>query len=214
MTTLKHAAIVATLLLTLSTSFAQSALESPYYNRAILRYYSPTTLMALEQNDASKLEMLMYYFNQSYDVRLIACPECAIDYDVLLNQEVFNIVNFEHLRLPTEEVRFSFKESVYEIILHPVNLVQSNLGAIPLAAILTQQASNPLPEWISTGDNDLDYATYKRALTTWAVKHPEKYRELTNGTGLIKIQITEFLNLPDDKRTALSSNAQGYIIID
>lgn len=214
MTLLNRVAILATLLLAFTTSFAQSALQSPYYNRAVLRYYSPTKLTALEQNDPAKLASIMYYFNQSYNVSLTDCPACDVDYDALLNQEAFNVVNFEHLRLGSEEVRFSFKENMYEITLHPKQLVQANLGTIPITAILTQEASDPLPQWVSTGDNDVDYNTYKRALTHWVVRYPEKYRTLTNGNELIKIQISEFLSLPEDKRTSLSSNASGFIIID
>lgn len=213
MTSFKPVAILATILLAFSTSFAQSVLESPYNNRAILRHYPSATLIDLQQNDPSKLDLIMYYFNESYDVQLMDCAHCDIDYDVLLNQEMFNIVNFEHLRQPAEEVLISFKEDLYLITLHPTQAVQSNLGTVPITEILSLKA-NPLPQWVSTGDNELDYATYKRALTKWAMNNPEKYRELTNGNGLIKIQISEFLILPEDKQIALSSNAQGYIIID
>ena len=196
-----------------SLATAQNALDNPYNNRAILLHYSGASLKALEQDDPTKIDLISYYFNQSYDVQIVDCPSCPVDLDVLLNLDLFNVVNYEELRLVQEDVNFLYKNT-YEITLHSGQTVNSNLGAYSINNILKLEPSSALPQWVGTGDSQFDYEMYKKALSRWIIANPDTYRQLTNGNDLIKISASEFLTLPVDKVNELSSNPEGYIIIE
>ena len=194
--------------------YAQSPLEGPFNNRAVLRHYQPVILQGFIQFDSENLDKIMYYFNDSYEVVLTDCSSCPVDYEELLNYDLFDISLFEALRKEQVDTTILFKKGRYQITLLSKQTVESNLGGLLINDVLNIQPARPLPVWVSTGNDQADYATYKQELDVWIQEFPERYRELTNGNGLIKMSVSEFLSLPQDKMNILSSNPEGYLLID
>lgn len=183
-------------------------------NRAIFRYYPNDALVQFQQFDPVQLDIIRYYFNQSYSVQFSGCSECSVDYDQLLNLDLFNVADFEELRQETESTTFQYKKTPFIITLLPKQEVEQNLNGHTIVDMTTILPVKPLPIWANTGDNAADYNLYKQELDTWIHSFPEKYRELTNGSELIKMPISEFLLLPQDKKDELSSSTNKYLLID
>lgn len=68
----------------------------------------------------------MHYFNHSFEVKLKDCPNCEVNYDKLINIDLFNVSEFEQLRKENERSEFIFK--TYIVSLHSKNEVENYLG--------------------------------------------------------------------------------------
>jgi hypothetical protein len=184
------------------------------YNRAALRFYNGVEIERFQQDAAQDYDALLYYFTSSFEVRYINCTrECDIDYNAFYNQDLFNVVFHESKRELNNPVTFEFKEK-YEITLKPENEVLSNCNGHQLSELTSLVVSRPLPQWESTGNDSLDYQTYRVALQSWTQDFPEEFRALTSGQGLRKIKINEFLSLPENRREAFTTGVGTYIIMD
>lgn len=85
---------------------------------------------------------------------------------------------------------------------------------ISFDAVLNFKAFREIPEWVETGNGVLDYTNYKSEIEKWAKDFPDKFKELTSTTNILKIPIGEFLNYSQSRKNAVLSHPDGYIIID
>lgn len=95
-------------------------------NRAIHRTWGGDKIRLLEQQHPAFLEKGLYYFNQSYEVRLKDCSSCEVDRNKLINIDLFNVSDFELKRADEERYEFNFK--YYVITLHSNQELESYLG--------------------------------------------------------------------------------------
>jgi hypothetical protein len=197
-----------------SVSLAQGAYDTPYLNRAVLRFFSGTELTDLESNSPDKFDKLKYYFTQSFTVELNNCPGCIVDYDQFFNQELFNIVQFEDLRKVQNTYSFPFKENKYQITLLSQEDINAVIGPINTTSVLTYLQYREFPQWIMTGDDVADYENYKIELEKWASDFPEEYRALTSSTDLLKIHFGDFVSLVDERKHKVFTHPGGYMIIE
>ncbi len=196
-----------------STGFAQGPSTNMELNRAPLRYFSGVELEELANQDEIKSTQIKYYFTQSFDVNRIDCRGCEVEIETFYNIDLFNIVEFESLRLSQSEVDFTFKGK-YKITLKSLEDVLVELGGIEPADVLKIKLSKPFPEWVSTGDDDGDFKLYKSSVDKWARDFPELFRTMTSSPDLLKISFSDFIVLIDNRKEELFTRPGGYIIID
>lgn len=191
-------------------SIAQNALENPYQNRAILRHYTGGQLSQIEEQSPGEFEKIKFYYLHSFQVTMLDCDTCAVDYDTFFNLDLFDVTNFEALRLTNTAASFDFKE-IYHVQLKS----QLELNAT-FSSIQTQYQEDlrPLPDWIDTGSPEQDYAAYKAELNHWAVDFPEEFRQITSSRELFKVRIADFLSATPERRTYIMNHPWGYMIVD
>lgn len=195
-------------------AFSQNVSENPLLNRAVLKYIGGATLTQLQAEDPVKYAKINYYFAHSFNVELTNCVGCLVDYNQLLNLDLFNIVEYEGLRETTEEHTFFFKENEYKITLLSKEEMSLNLGGLSSEDILNIYYVRPIPGWFDTGNDVIDYQNYTAELQIWAREFPEEYSALTSSSTLLKVHIADFLMLSTDRRNSLFNHQGGYILID
>lgn len=82
----------------------------------ILKYYTPDQLQSLGESDSTKLKSIVYYFTQSFIVIPEQCDEC-----LPFDPQNFDILAYEHLRLPDQTYICSFGKYGFKLVLLPVN---------------------------------------------------------------------------------------------
>jgi hypothetical protein len=202
-------ALIFTIIATFN-SISQNIESDLEFNRATLRFYSGLELIAFEEQEPETYNQLKYYFTQSFEVELLNCNTCAINVEEFYNLDVFNIANFEHLRLPNSTNSFVYREK-YQITLLPLNVVQNEIGTTP-ESMLTKVISRPFPEWISTGNNQADFELYHQEVMDWANDFPEEYRAMTSNPELFSIRYEDFVSLAPERKNIVLTKPNGYLI--
>lgn len=197
-----------------SSLYSQNEYQSSLLvNRAVLRHFPGQELAKMQTQDSVKFNQIKYYFTQSFNVEIANCDSCEVDYNKLFNRDLFNITEFESLRQLNSNYTFLFKKN-YQITLLSKQVTETQMDGLPTTSVLNLKIFEKFPEWIDTGNGQTDYKNYKRAIDKWSRKFPQNYREMTNNSALLKISISEFLALPQNKKNTVLSNNDGYLIID
>lgn len=210
-TLLRGSSSVILLFFTFSLS-AQTVLDSPKLNRAVLRYFDTERMQALLA-DSNRAAKVMYYFTQSFQVAQIDCANCPIDYETFFNNDVFNVYQYESQRLPSAPVTLNYRDK-YVITLAPADEVTAHIGGITVFELIRGIPFRPLPVWVSTGNDDVDFQQYKTSLLAWKNDFPQEYKELRKSPGLLKIRYIQFHEMTPEQRTAILSQSNAYLIVD
>jgi hypothetical protein len=187
---------------------AQESTLNLLENRAALREYTIGQLERLKQSDRKAFKKVDYYYTQSFEAAFINCDNCALDLNVLINRDLFNVREFENLRPASSTYTFEYLET-YVITLKSLEEVDAAKDAIDQGP-----APRPLPVWNSTGDNQQDYANYKADLHEWIMDFPEDYRTLTSSGNLMVMKISDFAQLEPSRKEIVLNNSNGYLIVD
>jgi hypothetical protein len=206
--------LLLTMTIVIGTSlFAQNAQNTPNLNRAFLRYFSGIELSQLEQEQPTFYNVLNYYMTESFTVENLDCPNCIVDYNEFYNHDLFNVYEHETRRKTSMDSIFVYKLK-YVVKLKSTIEMNSHLANYSPDEIVNFVSPRPLPTWISTGDNQIDYNNYMKSVNQWAKDFPEDFRELTNSTTLRKIRFQEFISFPENKRNTFLNAGTQYLIID
>jgi len=192
---------------------AQTALDDPFLNRAVLKHITGSKLVQIQQEEPTRFNNINYYFSESFSIEKVACPTCPIDYDQFFNYDLFNIVDYEQLRQDQNEYSFHFKNGEYLITLKSNEAVESQIGTTS-EILINQKVKRPLPKIADNGGYQFDYVNYKKNLEKWARDFPADFRALRGSTAVLKISYNEFNNLPEVRKNKVLNHSRGYLIID
>lgn len=196
-----------------SFGFGQGPTTNLEQNRAALLYFTGAELLEFASEAPTQSSYIKYYFTQSFDVVRINCEECTVDMEVFYNRDLFNIVEFESLRELQNSVMFNFKDK-YQITLKPTNNVMEQIGGLVPSEVINIKFDRPFPQWASTGDNEIDFKSYKGMVKQWAMDFPEQYRTFTSSPELLKIRFSDFIILRESRKQELLTRPSGILIID
>ncbi|MEX2483749.1 MAG: hypothetical protein WED10_04295 [Brumimicrobium sp.] len=192
--------------------FAQNV-EFSDVNRAIVKYFESKKLNAIASENPEIFEAIKFYFKESFEVEMIDCESCQIDFDEFFNFDLYDMYEHESKRLSEEVYSFDYKEKYRVTLLSESEIAASLEGKAP-RELLTFIPSRPLPEWESTGNEDKDYETYKTKLRKWSLDFPEKYKELFTSGEVKIVSIDNFLAADASRQNSILNNSGGYIIKD
>lgn len=176
--------------------------------RHINKYYPGQTLYDLA-NSPGTLSAIDYYFNHSYSVSDQSCSSCPLDSISFFNTLLFDIREFEQMRMQSENTSIEFKG--FQIELESIDNVQAELGSYSIDQMADLRVLRPLPKFVYSGNLEADYATYSHELDRWIRDFPEEYRALTSTEGLIRVKLDQFPLLADERKVLLET--LDYIII-
>lgn len=212
MTRLMKTSLLFVFLLLGSSIISQTAIEELGKNRTVIKYYPGFLLHEIDAAEPDKIDLIRYYFTESFIVTDLSCSDCRVDFDEFFNYYLFDVSQFENLRLQQAQNTFVFKEK-FEVTLVSLDDVLVNLNGTLPADLLHLRVSRPFPEWNDTGNGMDDYAKYKNEVMKWARDFPEEYRTLTSGS-LLKVRINDFLSLSPERKTSVLTHPDGYLLID
>lgn len=192
--------------------YAQNAQDTPQLNRAVLRYFDTERMQELLSNP-ERVAKVMYYFTHSFQVTLVDCNNCPIDYEVFYNTDLFNMYQYENQRLPSAPVTLNYRDK-YVVTLAPADEVAANLGGITPFELIRGIPYRPLPTWVATGNDDYDFQQYKTALIAWKTDFPQDFKQLKKSKELVKIRYVQFRAMNADQRAAMLSQSPAYLIVD
>ncbi|MFT5779807.1 MAG: hypothetical protein ACI837_002766 [Crocinitomicaceae bacterium] len=192
---------------------AQDASENLHLNRSVLKYYNGNDLVELSTEAPEIYEQMRNYFVNSYMISKVDCKECSIDMNEFFNRSLFNIVDFEDTRDMNVQIQIEFKEE-YIITLLSTNELTALIEGAAASEMLEIKLDRPFPGLVDTGDFDGDYANYKTSLRDWIKDFPNEYRTLVASNELLRISLTEYISLPQDRKDTVLSNSTGYLITD
>jgi hypothetical protein len=95
---------------------AQSTLNTALSNPVILTHYTADELQALAVSDSAKLNSIVYYYTQSYQVEPVECSDC-----LPFDPSTFDISRYEHLRAQDTAYTREFTKYGFRLTLFPVN---------------------------------------------------------------------------------------------
>ncbi len=191
---------------------AQTVLDSPQLNRAVLRYFDSERMQEL-LGDPDRKAKVMYYFTQSFQVVPSDCATCPMDYETFFNNDLFNIFELESHRQPSAPVTLNYRNK-YVVTLSPGDEVTAHIGGIAAFELVKGIPYRALPTWVSTGSDDADFQQYKNALVAWKTDFPQEFRDLKKSPDLLKIRYFQFRQMTPEQRTAILAQSSLYIIVD
>lgn len=194
-------------------SFSQSALDVPHLNRAFHKLFTGDELSEIVDEDPVRMQRLNFYLTQSFNVELLNCSECEVDYEDLFNHSLFNMYENEALRLTDENYEFVYRGK-YKITLLPLNHVSAEIGNISIYELINGIPYRDFPVWVLTGDDDVDFQNYKDEVRTWSEDFPKEYKALLASTGILKVRFTQFKELTNERKSMLLQSENGCFIID
>lgn len=195
--------------------FAQPQIN-PYENRIIMKRYGTDKIKYLEGHDIAKYNQIINYYTGSFNVENPSCSACPVDYAHFFNIRLFDVSEYEHLRL--ENDIYTFLDSITS--LKVTLLSQTDLNNLQNPA-RTNQALPPLtvfpenfPKITNYELSHAGFGLYKNAIYQWAKTYPDLYYQITNSSSVIKVSFSEFLVFSEMKRQEILNQSLGYIIID
>lgn len=182
-------------------------------NRALLRHHSRNEITEIQLKAPIEYQLLELYYTASFQVERIDCINCYVNFEELFNYDLFNIIEYEHLRKSNEYYSFIFKEK-YRITLHSTSWLEASLNGYELSELLNFRPLREFPIWSDTGDDDLDYLNYSQARDEWILDFPEIYRTKTNAGSFKIIRFDEWKLMQPSKRDQLLNGTVEILIID
>ncbi len=201
------------LLLICFVSFPQTASDVPHLNRAFHKLFTGDELSTIIDEDPLRMERLNFYLIQSFNVELVSCGECEVDYEDLFNHSLFNMYENEALRLADETYEFVYRGK-YRIRLLPLNVVSTEIGNISIYELVHGVPYRDFPVWVLTGNDDVDFTNYKAQVYNWSEDFPKEFKAILTSTDMIKIRFTQFKELSSERKEMLIQSENGCFIID
>jgi hypothetical protein len=214
-TTFNRYSLLLVLLFQQGFSFAQHQIN-PYENRIIMKHYGSDKMKYLESHDIAKYNQIINYYTGSFNVENPDCSTCPVDYAHFFNIRLFDISEYEHLRLENDSYAFTDSKTGLKVTM----LSQTDLDNLQNPS-RTNQALPALTVFPGNFPKITDYELshagfelYKNAIYQWAKIYPDLYHQITNSSSVIKISFSEFLVFSEMKRQEILNQSLGYIIID
>ncbi len=190
--------------------------QDPYnditQNRPAIKNLTADGIRDLIEKNPVELEKMKYLFTRSFDVELIDCSSCEIDYVDLFNISLFDVTEYSSVRLRNEVYEFDFKNK-YHITLHSDKEILLNYTAIE-SSFNTEKVSSEAPKFLLKGDLVASYSDYKVELDQFKRSNREAYEAMIENNNVLKISAEEFLSFPEAKRESVLNHSNGYLIIE
>lgn len=154
-------------------TFSQTEIDNSKLLRAIHKTWGGDKIKYFTEHNPEYVEKGLYYFNQSFEVSLTNCEMCAVDYNQLINLDLFNVSEFEHLRQDNERVSFVFKE--YSITLHSEEELENYLDE-PLTSFMSGENHISFPRFDFDNQSAANLNKYKEDRKYFIINYGMKYR--------------------------------------
>ena len=177
-----------------------------------MRHYTPLRWNHIFENSPEVYTAINYYFKESFEVEMLNCSECTVDFSVLFNIDLFDVYAYESQRLDDENFTFDHKQ--YIITLLPKSTVYPQLQGLLPTELVNYVAPRDFPIFQLTNDDYAHYLEYKQQVYAWAKDFPEQYRTMTSADNLLKISIRDFADLAAERKAVVLNHSDGYLIID
>ena len=194
-------------------SNAQNTYDANQLNRAILREFNGDQIQTLMDTDPQRLEKIILYFTQSFQVEDYNCATCIVDYNDFFNISLFNIYDHESERLDNNESSLIFKEKYLITFLSKSDL-NTLLGGITPFELINGLPERPFPSWISYTNDHLDFENYKEEIINWSNDFPKQFLAIKKSPNVLKMRFAQFAEMTSDEKNAVLSFPGGYIIVD
>ncbi len=202
-------ALCAWCLACLSLSWSQTGTTTEN-NRIIIKYFPGHQLPDMAINNPELYNDLHTYFASSFVVKRIDCKNCNVDYDELLNFDLFDVRSFESFRADNQRITIDFKPEKYTISLLSAQELSTLLQGASFETLMLQS----FPKWRDTGLLEEDYESYKKNVAYWSSSFPELFRTLTSANETMKIRFHEFSSMSQTKRDTFTTTYDLYYITD
>lgn len=187
--------------------------DNPYQNRAVLKFYTGPELSQLESDSPVEFEKVRYYFGNSFSVVRTDCENCAVDYTTFFNIDLFNIREFENIRMEEDVIEINYRDK-YSVTLYSKKAVRVKYDELENSSASMRIASTSMPEYVNTGDAAQDYETYRNQLQDFVQSNIEDYEIHTSKPGFLVISVSEFNSLPAARQNSVLNHPAGYMITD
>ncbi len=195
-------------------SFSQTtSSDVAHLNRAFHKLFTGDELSEIIDEDPVRMERLNYYLTQSFNVELVSCSECEVDYEDLFNHSLFNMYENEGLRLTNEPYEFVYRDT-YRITLLPLNSVNAEIDNVSIYELIHGLPYREFPVWVFTGDDDVDFQNYKDEVRSWSEDFPKEYKAMLAANNMLKIRFAQFKELAHERKLMLLESENGCFIVD
>lgn len=185
----------------------------PFKNRVINKYYSTEKLTQLQQNSYEEFKRVKYYFIHSFLITNLNCSTCP-----KYLPTIFDVSNYEHLRLQSTSVEFIDSTKNAKIVLLSKNKLHELITTETIPKITSDNNkfsvvyNSPYPTLTLTNNIESDLVTFKSQLKEWAKYNPVDYYNLkTNKKRVFNVE--ELIDFPTDRIQHIIDNSQLYLII-
>jgi len=180
-------------------------------NRPASKNLTPELIRELQENNPVEYLKKKHLYTRSFDVGLINCNNCEVDYFDLFNISLFDVDEFENNRLTYDSFEFDYKGK-YQISLHSNKELLVAYNSIESS--MASGRKQGLPKLDLEKQSLIDaYEVYKNDLEIYRSNNPSNYDELLNNRYVIKISFSELENYSQERLDSVLNHEGGYLIV-